>query len=207
MEKLQTCAKRKTPFIFTLKELLKGKTEAGEALRIRPGKCLMNGMCGRERVLFCRSAWPERNSSTANLPAVLWHRCKSQQYEIISYAAPIQKLPMNNFQFGIWKFPGSPEHTGIMGTRACSHQLVPVQCGSLGSVGSDQSVLSEPEPRTGICSALGAAPLRAPPYWPHLELGSKPALASVAMPEVAKMKEEKSERCWGLQGWPPPHLD
>lgn len=51
MEKLQTCTKRKTPFILNLKELLKGKIEAGEALRIRQGKCLMNAYVGES--VYC----------------------------------------------------------------------------------------------------------------------------------------------------------
>lgn len=56
-------------------------------------------------------------------------------------------------------------------------------------VSSPSSVLSVP---------LGQPP--AAPSWLHPELGSKPALASMAMPEEVKIKEEKSERCWGFAG-------
>lgn len=73
--------------------------------------------------------------------------------------APIQKLPKNNFQFGIQQFPENLDLIGIAGPWECSQQLVPVQCSS---PGSDQSVLLEPEPRSGICSALGAAPCPLP---------------------------------------------
>lgn len=42
MEKLWTCTKSKTPFIFILKGFLKGKIGAEGAVRIRQGKVLMN---------------------------------------------------------------------------------------------------------------------------------------------------------------------
>lgn len=47
--------------------------------------------------------------------------------------------------------------------------------------------------------ALGSLPACIP-YWLHLELRSKPALGGVVMPDVVKIKEQKSEWCWGTAG-------
>lgn len=98
----------------------------------------------------------------------------------------------------------SLECTGIMGVWVCSHQLLPVCSATRASWKQPECSLVAGAKNLHLQCPWGNAPgcCSPPPCWLNLELVNKHTFASMAMLEVVKMKEKKSEPCWGLQGWP-----